>query len=100
MLAPSATTTVIMDDMDGRWEVFTRGARYIVDLDARTLRRQPSRRDDEWAPSRLTKDRRRLHLVRVDTCIVPLRGRFVVAAPGGQAYTRLTSPLVAIRRLD
>lgn len=90
-----------MDDMDGRWEVFTRGARYIIDMDRRTVRRVPSRRDDEWAPRRLVRDRRKMHLRYVETCIVPLRARLHVSeTPGGRSYKRITSPVVAIRRLD
>lgn len=90
---PPALIASIDDEAEGVWMVTTEtGSRYTVDLDARTIRRNPG-------AGELRADGESLPLHQVVTCEVGASAGFLVTVETGVITLRLTSHITRIEVL-
>lgn len=90
----------VTDTGAGRYLVTTvTGSRYLLDLDARTMRRSPS--EIFRAAHALRRDDEDVQILELIQCTVgkPMRLRFNLAVPNVYMTTRITSTVLTIKEL-
>ncbi len=87
---PQPLIASIDDEAGGAWVVFTEtGSRYMVDLDARTIRRDP-------VAGELRADGEAVRLHQIVTCELGASAGFLVTVEAGVITLRLTSHVTRI----
>jgi hypothetical protein len=87
---PGTATASIDDSASGAWLVITEtGSRYAIDLDHRTLRRDPG-------TGRLRRDGQAVTLHQIVECRVGASAGFLICVEPGVVTLRLTSHVIGI----
>lgn len=87
---PGTTTASIDDSATGAWLVITEtGSRYAIDLDHRTLRRDPG-------TGRLRRDGQAVALHEIVECRIGASAGFLICVEPGVVTLRLTSHVIDI----
>lgn len=94
---PTDQLSELVDTDHGQYNVTTEMSTYAIDMDARTLLRLPDTDD----ASDLRRDGHLVELLAVDFCAVgePALWTINLDVPGVPYTTRLSTPVVSIRRL-